>query len=210
MKFLIILLSFSLFSSCSTVYYNLWETLGKEKRDLLEMNMQSANEDQEDIEKEYKDSLDRIRKKYSFKEGELEQTYDRLSDDYEDIKNKQDDFSEKLKLISDIAYDLFDEWKKEARALDNKTYKRNSLRKLSSTKSSFSAVLANMKKVESRSSRILKKFHDQVIYIKHNLNAKIVGNLRTELNLLESEMTELIKEIQASRVQATKFISTLN
>ncbi len=63
--------------------------LGKEKRELLQSNMSELIEDQEEVKEEFGNTLTKIRKKYSFKEGELEETYDKVKADYNDLEQKK-------------------------------------------------------------------------------------------------------------------------
>lgn len=206
----ILLLSLLLTSSCSTVYYNFWETLGKEKRDLLKSKLNDVNNAQEDVEEQYVDNLERIRKEYNFNEGELEKTYDKITDDYEDTNEKQKELSERINKANNIATDLFEEWKNEAYQLQNKNYKRKSLQKLAITKKKYSRTYTTIKKIEKDLNKILRKFKDQVIFIKHNLNAKVIGNLKSEFNDIKIDIKKQIKNIKRSKNQTELFIKELD
>ena len=52
-------------------------------------------------------------------------------------------------------------------------------------------------------------FHDQVLYLKHNLNAKAIASLQTELVSVEAEVNSLIKDMEASIKEANSFISAM-
>ena len=196
-------------SSCSTVYYNFWETFGKEKRDLLKSKMISANSSHSEVKEELEDSLTKIRTEYKFKEGDLEKTYDSLSDDYEDISGKSQELSSNIDKAEDIANDLFAEWKKEALSLNKRKYRNDSLAKLKSTKRRFRDTLSSMRVVEKNMQKVLKQYKDQVTYIKHNLNAKVIGNLQLEMDSISSEMEKVINQINKSKTKARNFISKL-
>ncbi|MBD64199.1 MAG: hypothetical protein CME62_03275 [Halobacteriovoraceae bacterium] len=194
---------------CSSIYYNFWETLGQEKRDLLASNLEKTNSTQKDLADDFKDSLERIRSEYSFEEGKLEKTYDELSLDLEKAKDRSQLLSERIEKTTNVAEDLFEEWEDEADELDNKEYKKKSLSKLKATKKKFYATLTQLQKVEASVKPILKKFEDRVIFIKHNLNAKVVGNLRVEFKNIEKDMNSLIAEINSSTKQANSFIKEI-
>ncbi len=196
--------------SCSTAYYSFWETMGKEKRDLLQSNMQAAQEEQTDVKEKFESTLAKIRHEYSFEEGRLEETYDGLKDDYEDSVEQKEDLSERIDKIEDIASDLFLEWKNEANELKNKKYKSQSKAKLSTTKVRFSETLKNMRKVETQLEGVLAKFKDRVIYLKHNLNAKMIGNFKSEFQSIEKDMKDLMREIEVSNKKAKSFIEELD
>lgn len=209
MKFFTTCMGLIILSSCSSVYYNFWETFGKEKRDLLKSKMISADSSHSEVNEELKDSLARIRSEYKFKEGNLEKTYDSLSEDYEDISEKSDLLSNNINKAEDIANDLFAEWNEEALSLNKRNYRNDSLAKLKRTKSSFRDTLSSMRIVEKKMKRLLMQYKDQVTYIKHNLNAKIIGNLQLEMGSISSEMEKLITQINESKSKTKKFISKL-
>ena len=58
-------------------------------------------------------------------------------------------------------------------------------------------------------SPVLAKFKDQVLFLKHNLNAQAIASLKSELGSVESNIKILIKEMEASIKQADAFISSM-
>ena len=52
-------------------------------------------------------------------------------------------------------------------------------------------------------------FHDQVLYLKHNLNAQAIAALQGELVNLEENIDRLVREMEASIREADQFISKL-
>jgi uncharacterized FlaG/YvyC family protein len=196
-------------TSCSTVYYNFWETLGKEKRDLLKSKIENVTESQDDIKEEFEDTLSKIRSQYKFKETDLERTYDSLKSDYEGLDKESKYLSSQINKSEDIANDLFSEWKTEAYKLNNKSYKAQSLNKLTKTKTKFKTTLRSMRIIEKDLAKVLKRFNDQVIFIKHNLNAKIVANLKSELISIEAQIKRLIRQINSSTSKAKNFIKDI-
>ena len=193
------------FTSCSTIYYKSWEVLGKEKRDLLESNMGDLSEDQEDAREEFSSVLEKIQKKYYFDGGKLEDTYDKVSSDYEDLESEVNSVSDQIEKVEEIAEDLFDEWEDEADSFENASYRKRSLASLDKTKKSFKGVLVSARKSEEKMKRLLKKYRDQVLYIKHNLNAKAIGHLSGKLKNLENEMNALILELKSSIEKSKNF-----
>lgn len=202
-------LTLALMLSCSTIYYNFWETMGKEKRDLLQSNMRSAQEEQTEVKDKFESTLSKIRHEYSFKEGDLEETYDELKSDYEEALDKKEALSSRIDKVDDLAEDLFDEWEDEADELNNKKYRSESKKKLKRTQKRFTTSLKSMRDVEAKLESVLSKFKDRVVYLKHNLNAKMIGNFRNEFKNIEKEMRGLMKEINASNKKAESFIREL-
>jgi hypothetical protein len=66
-----------------------------------------------------------------------------------------------------------------------------------------------MKDVERRAKPVLKAFEDQVLFIKHNLNAEAVTSLKTTVIKMDAEVTKLVADIEASTKEADAFLATL-
>lgn len=77
---------------------------------------------------------------------------------------------------------------------------------LKDTKLRYEQLMAAMRLAESRIEPVLKPFRDQVLFLKHNLNAKAIASLRDELIQVESGTDKLIKELEASIAEADRFI----
>jgi chromosome segregation ATPase len=205
-----LLLLVILSTSCSTVYYNFWEFLGQEKRELLQTELENITEDQSDVKEDFQDTLTKIRSEYSYKEGSLEKTYDELSGDYKSLNSQAENLSKRIVKAQDIASDLFQEWKEEAWKITNIEFRKESLKKRVSTMTKFKVTVKAIKAVESNMQRVLTKLNDRVLYLKHNLNAKAIGKIKIELKNIEGEIVALIKQINRSNDQANSFIKEMN
>ena len=56
---------------------------------------------------------------------------------------------------------------------------------------------------------VLSAFQDQVLYLKHNLNAQAIVSLQGELVSIETDVAGLIKEMEASIKEADTFINSI-
>ena len=66
-----------------------------------------------------------------------------------------------------------------------------------------------MKRAERKIDPVLSAFQDQVLYLKHNLNAQAIASLQSELASIEIDVARLIKEMEASIKEADSFIRTM-
>lgn len=209
MNKIILLSTFLVFGSCSSVYYSFWETFGKDKRDLLKSEIENSNDDQKDIKEEFKSTLEQIKKEYNFDGGELEETYDFLSSRYEDAKARQKRLQKRIEKIEAIGADLFREWNKEAQEITNFKFRKSSLSKLSQTKTQFEKLRANLQKTETKLDSVMRRFKDQVLFLKHNLNAKALGSLKIEFQEIERGINQLIENINSSQATNQVFIEKM-
>jgi len=66
-----------------------------------------------------------------------------------------------------------------------------------------------MKRAEKKMEPVLSAFRDQVLFLKHNLNAKAIASLQTELVSVEAEVNSLIRDMETSIKEANAFISAM-
>lgn len=64
-------------------------------------------------------------------------------------------------------------------------------------------------RAEGKMKPVLAAFKDQVLYLKHNLNAKAIAALEGELSSIRGDVDVLIKEMDNSIAEADAFIKTL-
>ena len=66
-----------------------------------------------------------------------------------------------------------------------------------------------MRVAENRMQPVLNTFQDQVLFLKHNLNARAIASLRNEFASIENDIASLIRDMEASIAKADAFISEL-
>lgn len=66
-----------------------------------------------------------------------------------------------------------------------------------------------MKRAEKKIDPVLSVFQDQVLFLKHNLNAKAIASIKSELRDVESNVASLIASMEKSIGEADAFIQTL-
>ena len=109
-----------------------------------------------------------------------------------------------------VANDLFKEWESELREISDATMRNDSRRKLDESRTKYNQLYATMKRAESSMAPILTKFHDNVLYLKHNLNAQAIGALKGESVKIEADIARLIGDMNKSIAEAESFIKTLD
>ena len=196
--------------SCQTIYYNFWETLGQEKRDLLQSNVAKVQNDQREVQEAFKDTLERVRAEYKLEASDLEDFYDDLSANYEQARARAEALSERTEKVRDIASDLFSEWEAEAKTITNATYRSDSLAKLRVAKTEFGEMDRHMTTVLKKIDPVLVKLNDRVLYLKHNLNARAVQVFQKEFQSVEGDIQSLIKDIEASIEASQSFMAELS
>ncbi|MFO1459528.1 MAG: DUF2959 family protein [Verrucomicrobiota bacterium] len=196
-------------AGCQSMYYATMEKFGVEKRDLLKKAVVSARDSQEAAATEFKDALTRLREMYAVNAGDLEKNYDKLKGEYESADKSAATVRKRIKDMDQVAGDLFTEWEKEITQFSNPTYASNSRRQLNETRTKYQQLSASVKSAEASMEPVLKQLKEQVLYLKHNLNAAAIGSLRGEASSIQAEITRLIDQMNGSIHQADEFIKTL-
>jgi hypothetical protein len=104
---------------------------------------------------------------------------------------------------------LFDEWEDEIKLYSSANLKRQSAAKLSQTRRQYQALIKAMRSAESSMEPVLRAFQDQVLFLKHNLNARAIDSLQGELGSIETDVAQLIREMERSIAESEAFISSL-
>ena len=66
-----------------------------------------------------------------------------------------------------------------------------------------------MERAESRMEPVLEAFQDQILFLKHNLNAMAVASLQNEVTAVEKEVEALIADMNAAIREAEGFIAQM-
>ena len=196
-------------SGCKNTYYSAWEKLGYHKRDILVERVQKARDGQEAVKTQFQTTLQRFKEVTGFKGGDLEDKYNELNSDYEKCEARADAVKKQIASVESVAGDLFKEWEGELDQYQSAELKKESADELQATKERYGQLLATMKKAESKMTPVLAAFHDQVLFLKHNLNARAIASLEGTTVTLQGDVDKLIADMQKSIDESNKFIADM-
>jgi hypothetical protein len=205
----ILLISMLAVTGCETTYYKTMETFGKHKRDILVSNVTETRDIQQETKEQFKSALEKFTDVVNFKGGKLKEKYDLLSAELETSEKKAKAMRNHIDDVANVAEDLFKEWEKELDQYTSENLRHASAVKLDQTKKSYQKLIAAMRKAEEKIAPVLAAFRDQVLFLKHNLNAQAIASLQDELVTIENDIAVLIKEMEASIEEANEFIKAM-
>ena len=208
MRWLIIALALAL-SGCQSAYYAAWEKLGVEKRDILVDRVEDARETQQDAQEQFSSALEQFSTLINYDGGELQRVYEQLSDEYDSSKSAAENVTARINSVENVAEALFDEWQNELENYTNTNLRRDSERQLKDTRRRYENLLKSMRRVERSMDPVLASLQDNVLYLKHNLNANAVGALQGELQSISQNVSRLIQEMNAAIAQSDEFIKSI-
>ncbi|MDL3987012.1 DUF2959 domain-containing protein [Shewanella xiamenensis] len=198
-----------LLTGCQSAYYGAMEKVGYHKRDIMVDRVKAAKESQEDAQKEFSSALEEMQALLNHNGGNLEKAYNKAKDEYESAQSAADDVSNRINKVEDVAEALFDEWQTEIAEISKASLRRNSETKLKETRRSYEQLIKTMRRAESKMPPILTAMKDNMLYLKHNLNAQAIGAIKGEFANLQTDISGLIKEMNKSINESTRFIEAL-
>jgi len=196
-------------AGCQAAYYGAMEQLGYHKRDLLVSDVRKARDAQEEAKEQFQTAFDQFSTVLNFKGGALQDTYEKLNAEYERSESKAQVVHDRIASVEDVSEALFREWEAELGQYSNARLRRVSRQKLNRTRSHYSQLIKAMKRAEKKMGPVLAAFKDQVLFLKHNLNAQAIASLKQELVSVESDIASLIKDMEASIGEADSFITAM-
>jgi DNA repair exonuclease SbcCD ATPase subunit len=196
-------------TACSSTYYGAMEKVGVHKRDILVDRVEDGRDAQAAAQKQFQSALEQFDSVVKLEETDLKKAYDKLNKEYKKSKDAADDVSMRIAKIESVADALFKEWKGELKQYENKNLRRSSEEQLKATKVRYQEMLASMKTAEQSMEPVLKIFYDNVLFLKHNLNAQAIGSLQSEFANLEGQIQDLIKSMNVAIDSSNKFIADL-
>lgn len=196
-------------TACSSMYHSALESVGIPKRELMIHRVEKARDTQEETKEQFKSALAQFTEVTNFNGGDLEVVYNKLNDEYEDSVDQAELVRKRIDDIKDISDALFEEWEEEIALYNSTSLKRSSKKQLSSTKRQYKQLINAMERAEGKLEPVLAVFKDQVLYLKHNLNARAISSLKDELQDIQSNVSTLIDAMESSIDEANTFISSM-
>jgi outer membrane murein-binding lipoprotein Lpp len=198
-----------LLGGCQSMYFSAMEKVGIHKRDILISRVEDAREAQQDTKEQFQSALDTFLAVTNYDGGELEETYRELKDVLDRSEARADELGERIDAVEDVAEALFDEWQEELGQYNNASLRRSSEQQLKTTRQRCDQLVKQMRRAEAKIEPVLIPLRDQVLYLKHNLNARAVAALGSELKRVRSDVATLVQELEAAVDEADRFIRTL-
>jgi len=185
------------------------EKLGWHKRDILVDRVESARDSQEEAKDQFQTALERFSEVLNYQGGALEEKYKQLKAELDRSESRAKNVSKRIDAVTSVAEALFDEWQSELEDYSSDRLRRKSEDQLRTTRRRYEQLIGAMRRAESKIEPVLRPLRDQVLFIKHNLNAQAIASLQSELATIEDDVASLIKDMEASIAEANEFIEAM-
>lgn len=209
MKHLPLFICLALFASCTNAYYGAMEKLGYEKRHILVDRVKKAKSTQIEAKDQFASALDEFIAVSNYQGNELEKMYRRVEVAYGKSESRAKDVRGRNDAVESTGQALFKEWDKEIKLYSNAELASASRQQYRAAEERFKELTVAMRSAESKLDPVLKKFQDQTLFLKHNLNAKAINALQSQVARVKIDVDRLIRDMERSIQEADRFISEM-
>jgi len=196
-------------SGCSTVYYGTMEKMGVHKRDIMVDRVKVARETQNEAKQQFQTAMDQFKSVVNFQGGDLEKEYNKLNATLQKSESKAEEVRNRISAVEDVSDALFREWSAEIRQYNSDTLRKSSQQKYDVTRKKYTELIKVMRRAESKLEPALAPLRDQVLFMKHNLNARAIAGLSKEVIHVQTNVDRLIRDMESAIAQADVFIASL-
>jgi ElaB/YqjD/DUF883 family membrane-anchored ribosome-binding protein len=195
---------------CQSAYFAAMEKVGYAKREILASRVKSASEAQQAAKQEIVSALEQFSRTVNYQGGELETQYKRLAGKLDDSEAAAERVRSRIGDVEDVGDALFREWRQELDKYASPDLRRRSEQQLRATQARYRQMLTAMRQAEARMEPALRPLRDQVLFMKHNLNARAVGALKGEVVRVDAEVDRLVADINRAVSEADRFVKSLD
>lgn len=196
-------------AGCSSTYYGAMEKVGYAKRDILVSRVEKAQAAQHEAKAQFSDALQQFLAVTKVDGGTLKEKYDGLNAALKRSEARATEVNDRIDAIESVGEALFEEWGEELGQYSNPDLRTRSLEQLKATRTRYNTLLAAMRRAAARMDPVLVTFRDQVLFLKHNLNAQALRSLDATSRTLQGDIARLVADMESSIREADAFIRQL-
>jgi len=191
------------------VYYSARESIGDPKRVIVVNQVELACQSLQETRDEFEDALERFKALVNVNETALDHKYNQLNRQYQFCRAKSEAVSERIRAIERVSEALFAEWERELDEYTNRVLRNHSRQQLKIARQNYARLIKAMRRAEDKIQPVLSAFKDQVLYLKHNLNAQAIAALKHDFIEIGMDISQLIAAMEQTIAEASHFVSTL-
>jgi hypothetical protein len=196
-------------SGCSSMYYGTMEKMGVHKREIMMDRVEEARDTQDEAKQQFLSAMEEFKSVINFKGGDLEKEYNKLNATLKKSESEAVAVHNRILAVEDVSNALFKEWRNEIKQFSSNSLRRSSQQKYDITEEKYEELIDSMKLAESKLEPVLVPLRDQVLFLKHNLNARAIAGLSEELAGVQANVDSLVRDMDIAIAQADKFIAAL-
>lgn len=205
----ILLAGAGVLEGCASAGIAMREQMGIPKREQLVDRVGDARDAQTEAKQQFASALEEFMAVTGAQGGDFEAKYKSLNREFERSKDRADDVRSRITSVETVAEKLFSEWRVEMEQYGSATLRSKSERRYDATRREYDALIQKMKAASAKMDPVLTAFNDQVLFLKHNLNARAIASLQDSASEIQGDVARLVQEMEASIAEANAFIDSI-
>lgn len=205
----VLVLSMARLSGCSSAEIAVKESLGYAKREQLVDRVENARDGQEEAKEQFESALEEFLSVTGVQTGELEKKYKAIKGSHERCEDRAESVRSRIRDVERVAGALFKEWEAELEQYGSEELRAASRRQLNETRVRYGTLVGSMKEAASKMDPVLAAFKDQVLFMKHNLNARAIASLQETSGQIRADVRTLVAEMEHAINEANAFIKEM-
>ncbi len=198
------------FSGCQTsAYYSVMEKMGTPKREILATRVEDARKSQQEAKAQFSSALEQFLVVTKVDTGNLATSYDALSRELKLSEDRAKAVRDRIASVDSVAGALFTEWEAELASYASDSLRNQSAGQLKATRARYEILAKAMQTAADRMDPVLVLLRDQVLFLKHNLNARAIAGLSSTSRDLQRDVSRLITDMERSIKEADTFIQAM-
>ena len=195
--------SLVLWGACSSMYYGTMEKFGVHKRDILVDRVKEARDSQNAAGKQFKSALEQFESVVNFQGGDLEKEYNKLNATLQE-RVRRHGGARTHPLGRGRFRGAVQRVACGTQAVQQRRLRRSSEREYDLTLAKYQDLMAAMKRAESKLEPALAPLRDEVLFLKHNLNARASRVSVTNWPGVQMNVDTLVHEMEARRGESRR------
>lgn len=198
------------FKQIKSVYYSARESIGGDhKRSIVVHEVEQACVNLRETRNGFEDALQRFKMLVNVSDSNLEHRYHQFNRKYQFCKSRSEAVSSRIRAIEEVSEALFNEWEKELNEYTNRALRNHSKQQLKLARQNYARLIKSLHAAEAKIHPVLAAFKDQVLYLKHNLNAQAIAALQHEFVEIGIDIAQLIRAMELTIAEASRFVTIL-
>jgi ATP-dependent protease HslVU (ClpYQ) peptidase subunit len=206
LSILALLTTVLILAGCTRTYDTTAELFGKKKKDVLVDRIVAARNAQFDARDQFAAALDQLLSVAGYKGTSLEDEYSALNSQYNRCRSQTNNVESRLADARRAARSLFHQWENELDQYSSAVVRRSSEEKLKDMQMRYENVVYALEKARDKLYPALTALKDQVLLVRHNLNAQTALSSGEEMAIAEKEISALLQEIDRATADADSFV----
>ncbi len=197
------------FTGCSSTSIAIKEKFGYAKREQLVDKVESARDGQQEAKQQFESALQEFLSVTGTSGGDLEAKYNKLKKEYDRSESRAATVRGRITDVERVGEALFKEWKQELTQYSSDSLRQASEQQLNTTRAQYDKLIGVMKAASSKMDPVLVAFKDQVLFLKHNLNAQAISSLQNTAGQIQVDVSSLVRDMEASIAEADTVIQQM-